>query len=99
GVHQRALGKRDALHKAGHARPHFDGVDGLEVAGEFVSVRCLALNGESDGDLWWRWRWRGLPARGDEQCGTEQDGAREPSGDLPVEQDETRHTVRLHGLR
>ena len=41
--------------ETGHARPHFDGIDGLQTAGELVPLGHVALDDLGDGDLWRRW--------------------------------------------
>ena len=39
-----AFDETDTLYEAGDAGPNLDGIDGLEVAGELVEVRDVALN-------------------------------------------------------
>ena len=58
-AHRAAFGEVHALDVAGDARPHFDGLDGFEPAGEFVPLRDVALERGRDGHL----RRRGLRCR------------------------------------
>ena len=42
-------------HETGDARPDFDGIDGLQPAGEFIPLGHVAFDDAGDGDLR-RWR-------------------------------------------
>jgi hypothetical protein len=50
-VHFGTFLKLDGVHISTHARPHVDGVDGLELAGEFGAVADRPHHGLGHGDF------------------------------------------------